>query len=246
MYRGGVFLARWTTEFDKSPHSEWYYIIKDTPFDISTLKAKRRYEITKGIRNFTFRKINPADYADAIYHVLEEAYNVYPTRYRPKLTEERKNNITKWDTLSNNVFGLFDKNNNLVSFIVVGNSGTHYNLNVLKTIPSVEKYHANAAILYHMLMFYGDELKYKYISNGERTINHETNFNDYLIKYFGFKKVYATLHLKYFFPINIIIAMSYPWRNIIKKIPFSIVQNFYRILMMEEIVRNKKDSFYER
>ena len=42
---GHPLLARWTTEFDCGCETEWWYVVKDTPFDIGSLKAKRRYEI---------------------------------------------------------------------------------------------------------------------------------------------------------------------------------------------------------
>ena len=44
---GGVpLLARWTEDFDCGYETEWWYVIKDTPLDLSKLKKKRRYDIT--------------------------------------------------------------------------------------------------------------------------------------------------------------------------------------------------------
>ncbi len=48
--RGRPLLARWVTDFDCGYETNWWYVIKDTPFDIDALKAKRRYEITKGLK----------------------------------------------------------------------------------------------------------------------------------------------------------------------------------------------------
>ncbi len=42
------YFARWTTDFDCGYETEWWYCIKDTPFDISKLNSKKRYEINKG------------------------------------------------------------------------------------------------------------------------------------------------------------------------------------------------------
>ena len=36
-----------------------------------------------------------------------------------------------------------------------------------------------------------------YICDGERNILHETSFQNYLEKYFGFRKAYCKLNLKY-------------------------------------------------
>lgn len=62
---GGIpFLARWTTDYDCGCETSWWYVIKDTPFNIATLKAKRRYEINKGKKNFEVRRINPSEYVE--------------------------------------------------------------------------------------------------------------------------------------------------------------------------------------
>lgn len=56
---GSPLFARWTTDFDCGYETNWWYIIKDQPFDINALKAKRRYEIKKGIKNFDAKTIEP-------------------------------------------------------------------------------------------------------------------------------------------------------------------------------------------
>ena len=59
-------LARWTTDWDCGHETNWWYVIKDDSFDISSLKSKRRYEINKGKKNFTVKRINPMEYEDEI------------------------------------------------------------------------------------------------------------------------------------------------------------------------------------
>lgn len=44
----GVLLAKWESEWDCGDKTDWWYCIKDTPFEIERLKSKRRYEINKG------------------------------------------------------------------------------------------------------------------------------------------------------------------------------------------------------
>lgn len=38
---GTPLLARWTTDFDCGYETNWWYVIKDIPFNISELKAKK-------------------------------------------------------------------------------------------------------------------------------------------------------------------------------------------------------------
>lgn len=49
---GNPYFARWTDNFDCGYETEWWYCIKDEPFDISKINSKKRYEINKGKKNF--------------------------------------------------------------------------------------------------------------------------------------------------------------------------------------------------
>ena len=86
--KGGYF-ARWTTDFDCGYETEWWYTIKDSSFDISLLKAKRRYEINKGIKNFDVKIIKAEDFKEEIYNVQHCAFFAYPEKYRPVLDKEK-------------------------------------------------------------------------------------------------------------------------------------------------------------
>ena len=113
---GHPILARWTESWDCKEETSFWYVIKDTPYDISSLKSKRRYEINKGKKNFSVRRINPKEFVDEIFGVAEKAFAVYPEKYRPNLdkvqfVDEIK---TKWDKYS--VFGAFNDEDILSMF----------------------------------------------------------------------------------------------------------------------------------
>ena len=79
---GTPLLARWTTEFDCGYETNWWYCIKDTPFDIGSLPSKKRYEINKGKKNFEVRLIAPTEYKDELYDVTVDAYSAWDEKYR--------------------------------------------------------------------------------------------------------------------------------------------------------------------
>ena len=68
-----AFRAEYASDWDCGVESSYWYVIKDVPFDVNALKAKRRYEITKGNRNFAVRRINVKDELDGMYDVYTEA-----------------------------------------------------------------------------------------------------------------------------------------------------------------------------
>lgn len=80
-----------------------------------------------------------------------------------------------------------------------------------------------------------------YICDGSRNSVHETNFQDYLEKYFGFRKAFCRLRMKYRFPIGLIVKGLYPFRSKIKK-EGRISSKIANVLFYEEIVRKCKKN----
>ena len=91
--------------------------------------------------------------------------------------------------------------------------------NMLKTNPEFEKYLVNAALVDKILVDCNEKiLKGFFISDGCRTIIHETNFQNYLEKYFGFRKAYCKLHIHYRFGIGNVIKFLYIFQKIFNKL----------------------------
>lgn len=240
---GKPLLVRWTTEFDCKEETQWWYVIKDKPFDISTLKAKRRYEINKGLKNYDVSIINPLVYKEELFNVQVAAFSAYPEKYRPTVNKDSFiKNIEGWSKYS--VFGVFSKDTEeLCGYaLLTQNSDSYLGLNVLKTNPIHEKNAVNAALVAGILYHYDAFLRNGgYICDGERSISHETAFQDYLEKYFEFKKVYCHLNIKYNPKVSWLIKIIYPFRKLLLKFDFKkIVHNINSVLKMEEIIRSQK------
>lgn len=238
VHGGTAFLARWTEEWDCEDKTEWWYVIKDTPFDISKLKAKRRYEINKGIKNFEVKTINPNSFADDIYRVTVEAYSGWSEKYRPSVTEEGiQKSIKSWH--DSTVFGGFDRaTGKLMAYAVLSEYDSYIEFSILRTVPDAEKLGINAAMVAGILEKYRMQLeKGIYINDGTRAIRHETAFQDYLEKYFEFRKAYCKLEIAYNTIIGITVKILYPFRDKIGN-KSSIGSKITAILKMEEIRRN--------
>lgn len=237
---GTALLARWTTDWDCKNETSWWYVIKDTPFDISSLKAKRRYEITKGRRNFTVIKIDPVEHKEELYKATVAAYQGYDKKYRPSLDHSAFiEGIDKWR--KNIIYAAFSKEDNvLAGYALLTKAGENLNFNMLKTYPEYEKSGVNAAIIAFILedneKLFSEE---HYLVDGSRNVSHETGFQDYLEKYFGFRKAYCKLHIKYRKPFNIFIEILYRLRKPLRKLDsIGMIHNVNSLLAMEEVVRN--------
>ena len=238
-----VFLARWVTDWDCDYETNWWYIIKDAQFDISKLKAKRRYEINKGVKNFEVKEINPYEYKEELYAVQIAAFSAYPAKYRPRIKRENfMAEIDKWNQYT--ILGVFARvTKELVGYALLSKKTSDYvEFNVLKVDPKYEKQGCNAALVEGVLRYFNDFLlDGGFISDGARNINHETGFQDYLEKYFGFRKAYCHLHITYNPQIKWLIKVLFPLRKILRKFDFfSIIHQVNAILKMEELIRGKK------
>lgn len=230
-------LARWTSDFDCGHETEWWYVIKDTPFDISSLKAKRRYEINKGRKNFRVERIDSVVYADQMVEVTRAAYAAWPEKYRPSVDADKfKAGLENWK--KNIVYGGFDaESGRLCAYSYLTEYPGHLEFSVLRACPDSERKGINAAMVAAIVEDYNDRLgKDFYINDGSRSIWHETAFQDYLEKYFEFRKAYCRLNICYRFPVGLAVKVLYPFRNKINQ-QSGLGSMVAGVLKMEEVTR---------
>lgn len=119
---GGVSLiATWRSNFDCSSPTQYWYYIKDRKFDLQSIRAKERYEINKGIKNFYVKMINIEQYESALYDVYVESLKGYENAIQLDVRSFfcRLNSLLSMSE-DNFLFGVFDKeNNNLCVFSIL-------------------------------------------------------------------------------------------------------------------------------
>lgn len=239
-----VLLTRWTSDFDCGKETNWWYVIADKPFNLQSIKAKRRYEINKGLNNFEVRKINPADYTEDIFEIQVAAFSAYPEKYRPTVDHDSFiENVSHWQ--KENVYGAFYKENGkLCGYSYITIKPSFINFDVLKTIPSYEKFGLNAALVYRLVDDYNELLSNGgFICDGERSVNHETAFQGYLEKYFNFRKAYCTLNIAYNPKIKWLVKTLYLFRKLLLKFDnISKIHLVNALLKMEHIIRMQNNN----
>lgn len=239
---GKPYMARWTTEFDCGYETEWWYCIKDAPFDIMDLPSKRRYEIKKGIKKFEVAKIDPEEYKEELLAVTAAAYAAYPIKYRPNIdAEQMEKRICGWK--NSVVFGALQRENcRLCGYAVVLLHRGYAELIVQKADPAYEKYGLNAGILYGILDEFNEKLSDGYyICDGSRNISHETKFQAYLEKYFGFRKAYCRLNLCYAKKFAPLVRILYPFRNILCHFDGIRICHYVNSVLKMETIRRSFD-----
>lgn len=236
IWGGTPLLARWTTDFDCGFETNWWYCIKDTSFDIASLPSKKRYEINKGKKNFNVREIDPVENVDGIIEVQHKAWANYPEAYRPTFDADGvRKNIQQWRSYK--MFGAFSSvTDELCAYACIKEYETWADFSILKANA------VNAAMVAGICEFYNNKLSQSfYICDGERNVVHQTAFQEYLIKYFGFRRAYCKLNLTYKPPMGIVVKCLYPFRSLVHKHnKTKISSKIDAVLLMEEISRTDK------
>ena len=241
--RGLVLLARWTSDWDCGQETQWWYCLIDHPLDLSKLKAKRRYEHTKAAKNFHVVKVEPLNYLNEIFTVQVQAFAAYPNKYRPRdLTKEKLRAYFESGKNYDTYVAFNRQDNTIAGYAIVENKGEYANFLVQKTIPAQEKLGVNMALVDGILNDYAERLADGfYIVDGERCVNHETGFQDYLVKYAGFRKAYCHMHIAYRPCFSPVVSIIYPFRRILKCWDEnSMIHKLNALLKMEEIARSFK------
>lgn len=245
LWKNHNIMIRYTTDFDCGHETQWWYVIKDDEIEIDKLKSNKKYKIRYGLKNFNVVKISPTDHSKELYKVYCESFEKYKLADKP-LAEEGFLEQCRAHSLNKAIeyYAAFEKDTNVLaaySFNTVFDD--FVNLTTLKFSPQHLSKHVAAALIYQMIFDYLNVQKKQYVNNGERSIRHITNFNQYLIDYFGFRKAYCTLHITYRPISKLILNILYPFRKVIKKMDSNVlIHNICSMLDMESIRRSFKNE----
>ncbi|MCQ2211393.1 MAG: hypothetical protein MJZ34_14000 [Paludibacteraceae bacterium] len=238
---GKPLLARWTTDFDCQEETNWWYLIKDAPIEIEELSNHSKKHIRQGLNRCDIRVIE--------YKKWEEIYEVFKLaceNYRGLIKTESKENF--YETCINSkkfvFWGAYERNSQkLIGYLMVKEYLEYVEILTAKFNPQYLCTHMSDALYYTIINWYMDKAGIKYISSGQRNINHVTNTQEYKIKTFGYRKAYCRLHIKYRAWLGIFVCVIYPFRKV-----FSLFDRYHcfhllnSILHMEEICRGNREN----
>ena len=102
------------------------------------------------------------------------------------------------------------------------------------------KLRVSDAINATVLDYYLNTLQKKYISDGERSILHKTNVQEYLIDHFGYRRAYCKLHIRYRRMIKVLVKALMPVRRVLQLGDgMTVIHQINSLLFMDLIVNQK-------
>ncbi|HCG35486.1 MAG TPA: hypothetical protein DER23_03985 [Clostridiales bacterium] len=236
--------SRWTSDFDCGYETEWWFCICSAVLDLSKLNAKKRYEITRGNRLYDTRPMTEEDILSA-YEVYLESLQGYDSPPKPISGEK----FHSWcdrvlHTKEALLLAVFEKNTSICcGYSHVIQHGRYIACSNFTTRVSREKTGVNFALMYGICTYYEEQIKRgAYICDGERNILHDTAFQHWLCRYFGFRKAYCNLHIVYRPGFGMVIKMLYPFRTFIARVRF--LKKVSAVLKMEDYRRACEKRYF--
>lgn len=230
-----AYFARWTTEFDCNEETNFWYVICDQPLELHDYSINTRSKITRGLKNCEVRRIDKKELIENGYDTYKQAFKRYNTFQKLNTEKQFKDNIllleSNWD-----LWGVYF-NNQLVGYSQNRLVDQSCDYSMIKFHPDFLKYYSSYALFYSMNRYYLNELKYKYVNDGSRSISHDTDIQGFLIRKFKFRKAFCHLHLIYSRKILILLFLLYPIRNILLKFDYSFFIKINTLLRQEAIRR---------
>lgn len=234
--RGGAFI-RWESDFDLVAGSSWWHIIKDEPEAIEKLPKKTRYMIRKATKSYEARPVGGADIREQGYSVYVKAYERYDT-HEPMFSEREFCNAVEDLPEDTEWWGVYDRETSeLVAFSenYIENDTCFYVTMWLE--PEAMANFAGYLLFHEMELHYLQTRGFTYVSDGSRSLSHDTNIHDFLIRKFNFRKAYGCLHVEYRPWLGVAVAFAYPFRRFIRKVSLRPFKKASILLKQEEIRR---------
>lgn len=232
---GFPMFARWTTSFDCGYETNWWYLIREAPFEIESIPSKERKSIRQALRKSYAKKICFDDYIDDLYACYLSAYE----RYENADNLQTKEMFEKLAEKGYDCWGSFDiETDVLIGYMTVLVCDSYAEIKAAKFNPKYLKQQASDSLYVTVLEHYLNECKKKYICSGSRNINHKTGTQEYKIRRFGYRKAYCHLYMEYNPKVKKVVKLLYVFRKLLKyldKITF--IHQINAVLLMEEIVR---------
>ena len=229
-----AYFIRWCDEWDRGEGAFWY-VIKDEKEDLFAYKSKVRNQIKKGLKNCDVKRVESSFIANEGYRVYASAFKKYDTFIKPLSKEAFAKSVLD---SSDEFWGVFDNEQRIIAYAnnIIEEDVCHYNS--MKFDPSFLHLYPSYALIHTMNQHYLNERDFRYVSDGSRSISHQTNIQEFLMTKFRFRKAFCKLNIAYRYDINIVVHLLYPFRRFFYNRDTPFTSKISTLLKHEEIRRS--------
>lgn len=233
LLRTKAWMLRNCYNWDCERETNFWEIICDTPHKLEDYPPRIRTYIRKSLKECSYRIITTEEL------IQLNGYDVYCksfTRYfniasGPVEFEKWREGIlnSKYE-----IWGAFsNENNELIGFSLNTIIDRAVSYSTLKAIPEfLNSKRTFYGLFYTMNQYYLSDKKFKYVTDGWRSVTEHSNIQPFLEQKFMFRKAYCSMQLYYVPWLNLAVKLLYPLRHW-KILPL----NVRNVLKFEEINR---------
>ena len=129
----------------------------------------------------------------------------------------------------------------LIGYMIIEDCGDFIKTLIAKFDPDYSRCCVSDILYFTIVTHYINEQKKRYISSGERTINHVTGTQEYKIRRFGYRKAYCNLHIEYSPKIKWLMRILFVFRKLLAKLDkIRIIHLINSLLKMQEYASERK------
>ena len=196
--------------------------------------------IKKAAKTYHAKPISRHDVIELGYDVYKKAYERYET-YEPMFGEEEFKDAIICLPEATEFWGVYD---NLTKEMVAFSenyveSGVCFYVSMWLDPVSMSKF-SGYLLFYEMENHYLVDRSFRYISDGARSLSHDTEIHDFLIRKFKFRKAYASLNVAYVPWLRWLVGGFYPLRALIGEVPLNVCKKASVLLKQEEAFRGSR------
>jgi hypothetical protein len=224
----GGWLIQWGDGFVERP-TEWYAVICDRFQDLTQTPSKHRCEIRRGLGQCEVRRVDSEYFGRHAYDVYAKA----PRRYRGRTPALRSEQEFRRDVGASSKFEdiihrwVASCEGRVVAYAVVCAFGKiQATYTQVKLHPDYAKAYPVYALIYEMNRHYLVEQGFGYAYDGHRCTGHDTHFQEFLIKKFGFRQAFSHLYMVYRRDVGMLVKAAYPLGRLLGRLGGR-VEQFY-------------------
>lgn len=207
----------WFLRFSSDPCEEetsWWYTVCDK-CDPQEFSSNTRSKINRSRKRCSVERVSAEWLAEHGYPCYVAAHSRYKGAVASSQERFRKN-------ILNTIGGPFEHwgvfvEKNLSGYCQCVIEENNVATNVIKFDPDHLKNYISYALMSHLINHYVVE-RSMVISNGTRSIAHDTNIQDFLLK-LGFRKQYCRLNIMYRPWVEVGARVIFPFRQLIARLP---------------------------
>lgn len=235
-----AFFLRYTNEWDRE-ESDFWYVIKDKDENLDDYNSKKRYDINKGLKNCIVRKVSNKDIALDAYPIYSNAFESYKTNSIKISKDNFYQNYL--NNKEDEFFAVYEKLEDEEEGKMIGYSQNKIEDNMvhyssIKFHPDYQYLYTSYALFFQMNKYYLNKNQFLYVSDGAKSMSHDTNIQGYLISKFNFRKAYVKLNIAYRWDIGMMVKILYPFRRLFNNHKHSYLHKISILLQQEEIRRS--------